>query len=52
MLIIPTTHPKSWFTKRALGSVNGVLLCVTAQPLCVRIALTLTDASTDGILNQ
>jgi hypothetical protein len=37
---------------RTPTSVNGASLCVNAQPLCVKIALMLTDASTAGILNQ
>jgi hypothetical protein len=37
---------------RMPASVNAASLCVSAQSLCVKIALTLTDASTDGILNQ
>jgi hypothetical protein len=35
-----------------LAIVNATSLCVSAQPLCVKIALTLTDTSTDSILNQ
>jgi hypothetical protein len=51
-------HPKNLIPSRihtslmyALASVNGASFCVSAQPLRVKIALTLTGASSDGILN-